>query len=504
MRQLVFIVLFVAAGLSYFFFADTPFTPVDPHLSMEAQQRLETPGIRALEPPVGGPRTQRQVAQSASKNVVHASIRREPPRTPASIEVTIRFKGKPDARPSFEGLRVEAVSLRGKERFDGPPVGANGQTVIQVDQGGRYRVVVDGESVPDGYLASGAFQLGALDESGVAGAFVEVEGGDAVSATLTLFETSSVSGFVTGSDGVPLAGAIVRAQGLAPGLSGLSHDATTNELGEFELAGLLPFAYGVNLLDPGRDAHGDSSAARPPRQLFDLKYGPYAGVHMALGGGQITLEGTVVDELGEPFADVSVRAYYVGDEAHGVAMDFARSYDWSDHAFMAQTDAEGQFRVPGLAGVPVRIQVGAKEAANGPGRRAKFVPEPVEIKLRPASHGVVNAGAIELVRSRRFVVKGRIDLAKAEHPGLRLKHSRVKLQVEPYDRTQEAVMGRGVEVRPQVDYDKRTGRFTLSCDTPLDECTLTVTLRGHPDLDKEFRFHPVADETLVDQVLSFP
>ena len=394
--------------------------------------------------------------------------------------------------------------MQTKERTDGALVAADGRGELRVNGVGRYRVVVESESVPKGYAASGAFRLGPLDESGVAGSIALVQEGRASSVELTLFKTSGLSGLVTGPDGAPLAGATVRAQGLAPGLKGLFHDTVTGSLGSFEFDDLLPFVYGVSLVDEGPSAESPGDIPRGARQLFDLAQGPFQGVHLSVGTGPVTLSGRVVDELGGPFAGVGVRAYYAGDEAHGVTLNFPRVYDWSDHAFYVRTDARGEFRVKGVQGVPIRIQVGADVATNGPGRRAKFVPEPVEIRLDRQSQGPVNVGSIELERSRRFTVEGQVTLADAAHPDLRLRHSRMELRVHPYEPLEPMSIRPGREVQPSLEYHRQSGRFTLSCDASLAPCAVTLALRGHPELDKEYHFYPEVGGTLTGQVLSFP
>ncbi len=504
MRHFVPAVLFFAAVLSYHLFHDSPRASGHVHVERDALRGEGAMVAREAELFAVDSASARTVAAPNAGTDAHAALRTATVPVSTPIKVIVRWNDPLKATSSLVGLRVVARSCKTKERFEGLPVAEDGTTEVRVSGSGRFRVVIHPDSVPGGCLGSGAVALGALDESGIAGAFVEVEEGEAAAATLTLFTTSSLGGSVTGPGGLPMGGATVRAQGIAPGMAGLSHDAVTNELGEFEIDGLLPFVYGVSLVDAGTDADDISELPRAPRQLFDLKYGPYLGVHLSLGSGQVTLAGTVVDERGEPFADVGVRAYYVEDEAHGVVLDFPRVYSWSDHAFSARTDAKGGFRVEGVRGVPIRIQVGAAEAANGAGRRAKFVPDPVDVKLGAGSHGLVETGPIELVRSRRFVVEGHIALGKAEHPELRLKHSRVELQVSPYERAEPTAKRPGQETQPYVDYDRRTGRFTLSCDTPLDDCTLTLALRGHPSMDKEYRFRPAPNETLAGQVLSFP
>ena len=504
MRSLVVVVLFVLAGLSYFVLAGAPATPVDPRVDVGVDEGLQQADVlRAGLAHVPAP---------SRRESVRTPVRADPgsvadaaaPSLTARILVTVEPKGTLSTPPPLAGLRVRATSVQTNQCFNGSTVSAAGLSEIRVGGGDRYRVEVDPASVPEGYAASGKFRLGFLDESGVAGAFTEVEDGQAVPVTLSIFRTSQLSGIVTGPDGLPLDGVTVRAQGLAPGMAGLAHDAVTGAFGDFELPGLLPFVYGVNVVDAGAHAGLLERVPQPARQLFDLQHGPFEGVHLSLGSGPITLVGSVVDEAGSPFEHVSVRAYYVGDEAHGVALNFPRAYDWSDQAFLTRTNAEGEFRVTGLGVVPLRIQVGASEASNGPGRRVKFVPEPVEVNLGPGSSRFVDVGRIELARSRRFVVQGCVALAAADYPDLRLKHSRIQLSVPAYERGPHAVKRPGTEVRPFLDYDKSTGVFTLSCDTPLDDCPLTVALRGHSNLDKEYRFHPAPNVTLTDQVLSFP
>lgn len=478
-RNIVIACLLIAALMLTFFFA-TAAPSIDPG------GPVDTDVNPTVEPSAEGRADLSEIAVDTGRQSAGAP-NAAPPSAPAgnltdplTALIAVTVEPASGVAPPLAGLIVRASSLTSKASFESRPLGPDGRTELRVAEGGRYRVDVDPASVPDGFVASGKFRLGALDQTGVAGAYTEVEDGGAIAVTLRIFGTSSLSGLVTGPDGLPLAGAVVRAQGLKPGLAGLTHDAVTDRSGTFEIAGLLPFVYGVNLVDLGPNAHMEGDPVpQPPRQLFDLRLGSYAGVHFALGSGSRTVAGEVVDELGEPFEGVSVLAYYVGDEAHGVALPFQRTYDWTDHAFFVRTDAKGRFRVTGLGSVPIRIQVGSDEAKNGVGRRAKFMPPPIEVAMGPGSDGPVNVGRIELERSRCFQVEGRVELLSAEHPELRLKHSRLELLASPYG---EQPGGEGESAgrtwrnaRPFVDYDRRTGAFTLCCDTPLDECTLSVT-----------------------------
>lgn len=485
------------------------------HLSIERLSQRGSPGLAGVN---GGDGTLRE-RLTGDEETVHAQQAGPEGASLADalaseIHVTLVGASGPLDPGVFSGVRFVAASLRLRAECSatfstpGDESSSKVEATIEVPTGGGYRVLVDEASVPDGYVASGAHPLGPLDSSGIGAAFVDVPDGGEVEVILHVFRPSSLTGWVSGADGAGLAGMTVRAQGLAPGLAGLSHDVVTDVDGAFEIAGLLPVVYGVNVIDFGEQAEALDGSPSPPRQLFDLRHGPYAGVELRVGRGQVDVTGRVVDEDGQPFVDVSVLAYYAGDVAHGVQLAFDRTFTWSDHTLLTRTDGRGRFRLAGLYGVPIHVQVGAQEATNGPQRRARFVPPPVKVSLGPGSVGEVALGDVVLARSRRFVASGRIMLGAQEIDGTRLKYGRLNVQAVSYEPSTLAHGLPGQEPRPIVAYDRKTGAVSLSCDTTRPSCAFTVELRGCPETRKEFFFSPtshgIEPKSLTEQVFVFP
>ncbi|QDV09704.1 hypothetical protein Poly30_52630 [Planctomycetes bacterium Poly30] len=468
--------------------------------AVERATERGSPGLAGVSV-AGGTEAQRRQAPTEE---VEAMVGDASTSTPSRIEVRVMGDEEPLDSTMFQGLRIQARSLLTGERLEVPATtmagGGEFGATIESPSGGRFRVLIDPSTVPEGYVASGAHPLGPLDTSGIAASFVQVADGESVEVTLRVFRIRSLSGWVSSAEGEGLGGITVRAQGIAPGMSGLSHDVVTALDGAFEFEKLLPEVYGISVIDAGVHAEALSSLPRPPRQLFDLRHGPCSGVEVRLGPGPITISGRVVDERGEPFADVSVLAYYAGDETHGVALEFERAFNWSDHALRVRSDGEGRFRIPGLRGVPIRVQVGAEEAANGEGRRARFVPAPVEVPLGERSRGTVVVGPLVLERSRRFVARGRIVLGAEELGGVRLKHGRLRVVGVPYAEVTLAHGLPGQETRPLVQFDRRSGELTVSCESTRGSCAFTVELQGHPDTRKEFTLFPATSGSALPEV----
>ncbi len=402
------------------------------------------------------------------------------------------------------GLRIRVRGLTSGASFGATMKPGESRAEISVPATGRYRVWIDPRSVDGGLLASGAQHLGALDTSGIGGAYVRPRGAERQNVDLFLFEAQALDGWVTGPAGTVLGGVTVRAQALAPGLAGLVHDVQTAQDGSFEFHHLFPVVYGIQVVDLGVQAECLLRQPMPPRQLFDLQYGPFSGVQLKLGAGRITVRGRVVDEQGAAFRHVSVRASYLGDAAHNLDLDFERAYTWNDHALSTTTDEEGRFTLQGLGEVPVRVQVGANEAMNGDARRARYLPAPHDIPLGRSSPDVVRMGDLVLPRSRRFQVRGRLVLPPAPKEGRGLDYRDLEIlgklhAVHPTDLPRP-----GREKRPFVTYDRKTGSFTISCESHQPECVITVGLRGRPASAKEYTFLPQENVILDEQVLSFP
>lgn len=174
--------------------------------------------------------------------------------------------------------------------------------------------------------------------------FVLTEGATRSDPDIELEAAGVISGIVTGPDGLPvdLAQAIVYP---ASG-GGEVARATTNEAGEYQVTGL----YGdfvVQFLSPlGSDLGGqwwNDVSTREEATAIVVENTAARNVDAQLNTG-VSLSGTVSDGFGG-VADVSVYAY-------------PKTCDTTVPAATARTDADGAYRLTGLAAGDYRVRVG--------------------------------------------------------------------------------------------------------------------------------------------------
>lgn len=185
---------------------------------------------------------------SESGSVLVVDPRSEAPlgQTPGAEEPARRLdlRGPEGARVSGRVLDQDGVPV-GRARVRlllsarewKEPVDALGQFLFEGLEPGRYRLVVDGRSLPEGYLPPWRQQVtGGASGSGMV---VQLRSGAESVVDLQVFQAARVLARIVGEEGQPIEGARVSLR------SGTGHSASTKTdgRGEFELGGLYPGTY---------------------------------------------------------------------------------------------------------------------------------------------------------------------------------------------------------------------------------------------------------------------
>jgi protocatechuate 3,4-dioxygenase beta subunit len=237
----------------------------------------------------------------------------------------------------------------------------NATGLFRVDdlEPGRYRVVAR----KNGYRATQPVEV---DVPG---------GGQGAELELVLDEGASLSGTVSGSDGVPLANAwlVLRGSGLPSGgpvqLSDLE--------GRFTLHGVPRGVVALEASYHRYDANGEPLYLR--REVQDL-VAPRADLALVLPRNR-PIEGRVVDEAGRALVGYEVR-----------------STDADGRVLTAPTDEEGRFRVGAADGVFVELEL-AGPARRDPEEAARAATRPAyEARLEAIAAG---STGIELIARPR-------------------------------------------------------------------------------------------------------
>lgn len=259
----------------------------------------------------------------------------------AHVTGTVTGSGGPLA-----GVKVEALQFLANPTFHDywAPVGeartnAAGHYDIPGLRAGTYRIAFT--DYDDTYLDTfwgGATAVEFADDVVVA-AGATVSGKDGV-----LVDVSHISGTVTGPDGA-IAGVEVEAHELVDGRWTLASQATTDDLGGYDLAGLHQGAYRVSFDDWAQSRAGEFYAgATTIASAQDVLVGAAAttsGVDAMLAGGHI--RGTITDRLAGP--------------VDGLALAYAQQDGQWTVVGTSNTDADGNYDIAGLPADTYRVQL---------------------------------------------------------------------------------------------------------------------------------------------------
>ena len=387
------------------------------------------------------------------------------------------------------GVRVR-VRSRLNERELARSADERGVAHFELDPG-TYLLLVDTDSLPAGWLAGWnqerAIQPPLRDSVplGFWGVEIALQDGEEREFSLPLFRESIVRGVLRDAQGLPLEGLSVVLADTRPGLEGHYYSGRTDEQGAYEIRGVRPGPYLVDL----RIGRGQYQGQYKPRApLRHIAQGEEVWHDLALESGDGTVSGRVVDQLGSPFAGLDIWVYYAG-----IGQTPSGRSSLSDCVGRGSTDAEGRFLVEGLPRDRLKLAVAPLASLGQLGERPTATwTDALDLDLRRTQAFEVPEDLVAR-RSRPYRIEGRV------RGGQREGRQRVRVEVSYHDPKQGEERSESLRVR--------NGRFhwifeTAWSDDPnalQPQLTLRAT-SNHADDPVETRWTgtPVPDTT--DQV----
>ncbi len=345
----------------------------------------------------------------------------------------------------------------------------NGEFAFREVREGTYSFLVDEQSLPEGllppwgqaqkahYSTNSEFPRGFYRTEITIPAEASVE--------LVVFHPSFVQGYVEDSNG-PIEGLGVHLKSNTPGLQGLAVSSLTDVNGFYEMDGVYPGDYRVQVEpDP---SHSSASAAQPRQMDLQIAAGTVTTApRIYLGGGSIIVSGRVLDGVGNPFPDLPVEIRYLNRPV--TEGDDPRLWHWGLTAAIATTDADGRYEFYGLDRTPAGILVAHSTDTNKFGQHVK-VKRQAELYLDLRSRkGKVEAPDCIVERTPMFEIDGQILLNHqwAEQHDIRPENLRV---------TVTAV--NNTTFMPVTLKPDKEGRFSWESDAVYDGLRFEATNRG--------------------------
>ena len=186
--------------------------------------------------------------------------------------------------------------------------------------------------------------------------------------------------------------------------------AVTDEQGAYEIDDLRRGSYFPRLqfhlheeYPPGPDGRPVSESSVPPPEPLEVFPGDVVVRDFHLGQGSGEIVGRVVDQHGEPVADLDVLAYYEGLSTGSTAAT-------------GRTRVDGTFALTDLSRARLRVLVGGVWAAHpGPDRTGKKVlgeyPDTLDVDLTDAAR--VDLGDVKVWRLEFVRFEGRVSVSAA-------------------------------------------------------------------------------------------
>jgi hypothetical protein len=283
---------------------------------------------------------------------------------------------------------------------------------------GQYWARVDPSTLPEGYIPP--FRQDREDRNHKEGAYAEVvvvEAGEVVDAILRVWLESTIHGTVYGPDGDTQQYTVVRASSLE-GLPFIAaRTVQVAEDGTYRLQ-VYPGPWQVRIFErplvtpegevDEEAVHPMSLVCRPWPSRVELSPGEDRRLDLHYSDGPGSISGTVVDQFGDPMADLQVWAYPAG-------MSFNR--------VMASriTDIDGRFELSGmlLGDYEIWITDANTPLDDTPGGLSEWIDAvPVSIE---SSNPRIDTGVHLAVTSARFHARGVIHGGPDNHAKMSMK-----------------------------------------------------------------------------------
>ncbi|MFN7922591.1 MAG: carboxypeptidase-like regulatory domain-containing protein [Bryobacteraceae bacterium] len=381
-----------------------------------------------------------------------------------------RIEGRVIDSITSEPVRKATVSLTRTATRGGPNGGNNSNFDAVTDASGAFKI----EGVPDGQFRIGADRTGFVRGSGMSTLRLAARSdNDSQSITIKLTPQGVISGRVLDEDGDPMEHVLVQAfrQRISGGNRRIlpMNAVSTNDLGEFRLAGMAPGRY---WLGARRDRGGPSGPRRPGQQ-------------------KSTPERNYIP-LFYPDAESPARASEIpiaaGQQVQGVEMRMRKASTY--HVLgrvqgITQEEASERFRGPGA----MVFLTPEGDAGFFPDRRPFPVnPKDGSFDVSGVLPGRYTLTANQMRRDRRRTAKTHVDVSEADVAGIDLT-----LQESPVIKGRVVMEGDGERTEMSVSLEeyagggmfggafgrvsKDDGTFTMS---PTDPGHYRVTAGGLP------------------------
>ena len=427
----------------------------------------------------------------------------------ARATITVRRVRSGDVGDGISAVRISYVS-RGGRKEDSIFLGETdsvGRLDTILPHPGRFELIVDPDSIPNDLRAGRYYQTAGSPRPGISQPRFEIGAGEHKELTVWLDEFRTLWGRVVGPNGSGVPYAVVEAGSTVPGLESVSHRATTDEKGVFEFNDVLPVPYSLRIDQLASMTPDLEGCVYPPPSVVDLTNASKNGVEIRIERGEIQVSGIVVDEEGHPFANLDVLAYYAAPaqvEASETTPRFR--YTMGDRIGSTTTDEGGRYQFNGLLRHNFCVQLGAKGAANG-GREKRTLAQGIDvIRIDPTNSKVVDwqLDPVVALRSHTYEFSGHVFLSREQPIDRPFDLSDLELEASFPVPREQTLKGWGVQARPFVTFDKGSGYFSVSCDTPREEILLRIYPRGSKHLAKELTLYPQADVIEENSEVRFP
>ncbi len=308
---------------------------------------------------------------------------------PAPAAKASSIAGTVVQEPGSQPLKKVLVQVVAENQRDGgnysASTDADGHFRVENVVPGRYRVFVE--------RAGFAGVNGRGHESDL-NVFTVKAGQSVEDLVFRMLPTAVISGRITDEDGDPMTEVRVVAQRGKPGKAARESvgTATTNDLGEYRLAGLFPGRYWIQAMPPPdpRDFEKQTEKSTPSDAQPDTRYVTtyYPGTYDATQASTLTLKAG--DDMPVNFTLVPARAYRV----RGVVAGLPAGVKWAvylisktgDSVRASEIEPDGQFEVRGVGpgSYLLKVLLGTDTQANTAHQDINVVAADIEgVKLVP-------------------------------------------------------------------------------------------------------------------------